>query len=50
MLWVIMIIHLFKKKVMKNFFKKNKWFITLAVVLVGTFTGIDLTSAQKAVS
>ena len=34
---------------MKNFLKKNKWFMTLAVVLVGAFTGIDLTPVQKAV-
>ena len=34
---------------MKKFLKKNKWLITLAVVLVGAFTGIDLTPVQKAV-
>lgn len=34
---------------MKKFLKKFKWLITLAVVLVGAFTGIDLTPVQKAV-
>lgn len=34
---------------MKKFLKKSKWLITLAVVLVGAFTGIDLTPVQKAV-
>ena len=34
---------------MKKFLKKFKWVITLAVVLVGATTGIDLTPVQKAV-
>ena len=34
---------------MKNFLKKNKWFITLAVLFVGAVTGIDLTPVQKVV-
>ena len=34
---------------MKKFLKKFKWLITLAVVLVGAFTGIDLMPVQKAV-
>ena len=34
---------------MKKFLKKNKWLVTLAVVLVGAFTGIDLTPVQKAI-
>jgi hypothetical protein len=33
---------------MKKFLKKNKWLITLGVVLVGVFTGVDLTPVQKA--
>lgn len=33
---------------MKKFLKKFKWVITLAVVLVGAFTGIDLSPVQKA--
>ena len=34
---------------MKKSLKKFKWVITLAVVLVGAFTGIDLSPVQKAV-
>ena len=34
---------------MKKFLKKFKWLITLAVVLVGAFTGIDLMPVQKAI-
>ena len=34
---------------MKKFLKKFKWVITLAVVLVGATTGIDLAPVQKAV-
>ena len=34
---------------MKKFLKKFKWVITLGVVLVGAFTGIDLAPVQKAV-
>ena len=34
---------------MKKFLKKFKWVITLAVVLVGATTGIDLAPVLKAV-
>ena len=34
---------------MKKFLKKNKWFITLAVVVASAITGIDSTPVQKAV-
>ena len=33
---------------MKKFLKKFKWVITLAVVLVGALTGIDLAPVRKA--